>query len=319
MKRVLVTGGAGFVGHHLVCRLLEIGCIVHVLDDLSTGYKENVPKETVFFEGDIRDGTTVRKSMEQCDTVFHLAARVELQKSILNPSDCFSVNVTGTANIIEECLKKEGRRLVFASSCSVYPLHPAKPLAEDMATLGETPYALSKRMGEQAIEIFNALKELNACSLRCFNIYGPRQRVNSPYAAVIPKFIDLAIKGLPLTIYGEGNQTRDFISVEDVVDCYIRAAQSTVKGVYNLGTARATCIKELAEKIVMIERLSEIRYLPPVAGDASASLSDMELTHRIFGFLPKVNLIEGLESLYWSMKNCDCEDFSYLGEKGGLL
>jgi len=302
MDKVLVTGGAGFVGHHLVNRLLKLGYEVHVLDDLSSGTQSNIPAGTDFFQGDVRDASAVGKAMRGSQIVIHLAARVELQKSIIDPADCFAVNVTGTANIVTECLKMTNRRLVFASSCSVYPLNPDKSLSEDMATIGQTPYALSKRSGEQIINIYNRVKSLNACSLRCFNIYGPKQRADSPYAAVIPKFISLAIHGKFLTIYGSGEQTRDFVHVEDVVDYYILAAGSNAKGTFNIGTGEATSIRKLAEDIIKIEGTGEIHNHPIVPGDASSSQADISLSTMTFNHSPKITLWEGLRSLYCSMK-----------------
>jgi len=302
MEKVLVTGGAGFVGHHLVKRFLQMGWTVHVLDDLSNGTRSDVPSGAVFFEGDVRDADAVGKAMNDCQAVVHLAARVELQKSIIDPADCFSVNVTGTANVVAECLKMNDRRLVFASSCAVYPLNPGKPLTEDMATSGETPYALSKRSGEQIINIYNRMKGLNACSLRCFNIYGPKQRADSPYAAVVPKFIDLSLHGKPLTIYGSGEQTRDFVHVEDVVDCYIVAADSNAGGTFNVGTGEATSIKKLAEEVIKIEGAGEIMNLPAVPGDASSSRADISLTRATFNYSPKISLSRGLRSLYFAVK-----------------
>lgn len=300
MKKVLVTGGAGFVGHHLCIRLLEHGCEVVVLDDLSAGYKENVPRGAAFIQGDVCHPEALGRAMDGCDTVFHLAARVELQKSMIDPADCYAVNIIGTALVTMECLKREGRRLVFASSCAVYPLHHPGPLSEDMAAYGGNPYALSKRVGEETLEFYSQIKRLNACSLRCFNIYGPGQRIDSPYAAVIPKFISMAKKGEPLTVYGRGSQTRDFIFIQDVIDGYILAATNRAKGIFNVGTGASTPIKTLAETISGLEGKSKIVYLPARPGDASSSRADIGLAQKILNFSPKVSLAEGLESVYQS-------------------
>lgn len=301
---MLVTGGAGFVGHHLVHRLLELNFSVNVLDDLSTGLRNNVPMDASFFQGDIRDAGMVQQAMEGCDTVFHLAARVELQKSIIDPVDCLSVNVAGTAQIVTECLKAPNRRLVFTSSCAVYPLHPKSALSEEMATLGDTPYALSKRSAEQIIEFYHRLKGLNACSLRCFNIYGPGQPEDSPYAAVIPKFISRAIKGKSLTIFGDGNQTRDFIHVEDVIEGHLLAAQKPVSGVFNLGTEQSISINQLAEAIIEIKGEGKVEKFSARSGDATSSKADMSLNYKALGFEPKITLKQGLLSLYDSREKC---------------
>lgn len=307
MNKALVTGGAGFVGHHLSTRLLDLGCDVVVLDDLSTGYRENVPAQAEFVLGDIRNEEDVARAMAGCDTVFHLAARVELRKAIVDPADCYSVNVAGTARIVAQCLKQPGRRLVFASSCAIYPLHPEHPLKEEHAGTGETPYALSKFAGEQTLEIYSRLKGLSCCSLRCFNIYGPRQRADSPYSAVIPRFIDKALKGEPLTVYGDGRQTRDFISVADVVDGYLLAAESSATGAYNLATGEGSSIDMLADSIGDIAAESGFSpskvYRQAVDGDASASVADLSLANDVLKFFPKKRLKDGLTALFRHWKD----------------
>ncbi len=298
MNRILVTGGAGFVGHHLCKRLSGEGLAVNVIDDFSTGLRENVVEGVNLFEGDIRDKALLNRAAQGCDTIFHLAARVELQKSIVDPADCFSVNVEGTAGVVMEALKVDGRRLVFASSCAVYPLHPNSSLKEDMAVAGETPYALSKRAGEQILEIYNKIRKLNSCSLRCFNIYGPRQRPDSQYAAVIPRFMNMVIKGEPLTIYGDGLQARDFIHVEDVVEAYMCAAESTANGIFNAATGIATGIRELAGLIIRIHGKGEAVHLSSVPGDASFSLGNIDLIKKELRFNPKISLESGLDNLH---------------------
>jgi len=295
---VLVTGGAGFVGHHLSQALLNKGCRVRILDDLSTGRREQIPAKTEFIEGDIRDFKTVTRAVQGCDIVFHLAARVELQKSIVDPADCYSVNIDGTAQIVRAALQQKVRRLVFASSCAVYPLHPQSPLTEAMSTRGETPYALSKLAGEQTLEIYHRLEGLSACSLRCFNIYGPGQRPDSPYAAVIPKFIDRALRGDPLTINGAGLQTRDFIHVQDIVSGYLLAAASEIHGAFNLGTGTSTSILRLATVIAGFDGRSAISHLPALSGDASSSQADISSISKVLNFTPQMCLDEGLRELY---------------------
>ncbi len=301
-KTVLVTGGAGFVGHHLVRRLLKMNCRVHVLDDLSTGRRENVPEDAVFFEGDIRDLRDSAEAIQGCEAVFHLAARVELQRSVEDPVDCFSVNVDGTARIIEQALRYEVGRFVFTSSCAVYPLNSAEPLSEDMATIGDTPYALSKRAGEQILHIFGRLRGLCGCSLRCFNIYGPGQRLDGPYAAVIPKFISKAMRGEPLALNGGGTQTRDFIHVEDVVEAFLLAASQRDDGVFNTGTGRATSVRDLAVLIQQIEGKSSLVAKPALPGDAASSQANIGRIQKTFGFEPKQRLESAIPQLYNVMR-----------------
>jgi len=298
IKKALVTGGAGFVGHHLVQKLLELNCEVVILDDLSTGNIENASSKSTFIEGDIRDQESLSKAAMGCDTIFHLAARVELQKSIVDPVDCFSVNVTGTANVVMEALKERKRRLILASSCAVYPLHPEDALSEDMSTLGATPYAISKVVGEQILSFYQENSNLNACSLRCFNIYGPGQRADSQYAAVIPKYIESAKQGIPLKLNGGGLQTRDFIHVDDVVDAYILMSNNDVRGVFNLGTGVETSIKSLAEIVVGIEKKTDTIIAPSNSGDASSSFADISKIQAISNFKPKVLINDGIYALY---------------------
>jgi UDP-glucose 4-epimerase len=297
LNKILVTGGAGFVGHHLVKRLLELKCEVVILDDLSTGKLENIPNDTIFIEGDIRDDKKLSLAAAGCDTIFHFAARVELQKSIVDPADCFSVNITGTAKVVMETLKEPGRRLLFASSCAVYPLHPNVPLLETMSTSGNTPYALSKSYGEKMISFYEKIKGLNACSLRCFNIYGPRQRYDSPYAAVIPIFVSRAIANKDLILYGGGSQSRDFIHINDVIEAYILAAKSKLHGLYNIGTGQSTTIRALAEKIISLTGRGQIKEAPAKAGDASNSCADITKAKEELKFNPQINFENGINRL----------------------
>jgi nucleoside-diphosphate-sugar epimerase len=302
MKTALVTGGAGFVGSHLAKQLLEKGVRVIVIDDLSTGKLENLPVGVDFILGDIRKANDVRRALEGCDTVCHLAARVELQKAIVDPADCFSVNVEGTAQIVRGTLAQKGRRLIFASSCAVYPLHPDKPLSEDQAVCGTSPYSLSKRAGEETLVMYAALENLNACSLRCFNIYGPGQRPDSPYAAVIPKFVSRALRGEPITLNGGGKQTRDFIHVDDVVAAYLLAADKNITGVFNIGTGTATSVRTLGTIIQDIEGKSQLVDAPALPGDASSSQADICRAKEALNFQPKRNLKKGLNDLYQLMR-----------------
>jgi UDP-glucose 4-epimerase len=297
MGRVLVTGGAGFVGYHLVKRLIEEGHEVNVLDDFSSGQSENILPGSKLFKGDICDDGLLSQAVKNCQLIFHLAARVEIQSTLQIPSETFRVNIAGTAKVIEKALELKAR-LIFASSCSVYPLHPQKPLSENMATLGETPYALSKASSEKALEIFRKLKGLNVIALRFFNIYGPRQRPDSPYSAVIPKFFYLALKGKPLTIFGKGSQSRDFVHVNDAVDAYLLAAASEKGGIYNIGSGKDTKIIDLAQKIILLCAKGRIEHLPPVPLDASFSRGDIRRARKELGFAPKVDLEKGLREVF---------------------
>jgi UDP-glucose 4-epimerase len=297
LKKVLVTGGAGFVGHHLVKRLLELKCEVVIIDDLSTGLIGNISNDAIFVKGDILDDEKLSVAAKGCDTIFHLAARVELQKSIMDPADCFSVNVTGTSKVVMECLKNNDRRLIFASSCAVYPLNPTGFLKEEMAIYGNTPYALSKSFGEKILSFYIKNSGLNACSLRCFNIYGFGQRADSPYAAVIAKFISQAIAKQNLKLYGGGAQSRDFININDVINSYILAAKSNLSGPYNVGTGQPTSIYELSQKIISIIGDGKIENAPSKKGDALNSCADLTKIRNELGFNPEIDLESGLNLL----------------------
>ena len=293
--KVLVTGGAGFVGTHLVKRLLEGNNKVNVIDDLSTGKKQNIIDESTFFEGDIRENNLLAEAAKGCEVIFHLAARVELQKSIIDPSDCFSVNVTGTSNVIMETLKQKNRRLIFASSCAVYPLDPKTSLTEDMSNMGDTPYAMSKVMGENMMQFYHKVMGLNYSALRCFNIYGIGQRSDSSYAAVIPKFIDAAKRGKNLQLFGGGFQTRDFIYVDDIVDAYLLMAKSQKVGEFNVGTGNDISIKELAHIVInIVQSKSQIQNMPSKDGDATRSCSNIEKIKFASQFQPQFSLEEGI-------------------------
>jgi UDP-glucose 4-epimerase len=298
IKKALVTGGAGFIGSHIAHGLLAKGIDTVVLDDLSAGSENNIPKNARFIHADIRDSEKLREAISGCDTIFHLAARIDLQKSILDPDDCLSVNVAGTEEVIREACGVPGSKIIFASSAAVYPLNPQAPLREGDAGPGDSPYAFSKRASEQSLDTFARIAGHSAISLRCFNIYGPGQRVDGGYAAVIPKFIALAKAGKSITINGSGKQTRDFIHVSDVVACYILAAQSEASDVFNVGTGEATSVLRLAELIRGFEGKSPLEFRPANQGDASASLADLSHLRAHLGFQHQVSLEKGLRELY---------------------
>tara|TARA_B110000858_G_scaffold172921_1_gene204351 strand:- start:1201 stop:2106 length:906 start_codon:yes stop_codon:yes gene_type:complete len=297
MNKVLVTGGAGFVGHHLVNKLIDNSYDVVVLDDLSTGKINNINPKCTFIEGDIRNEDDIAKAINGCETIFHLAARVELQKTIINPIDCYSVNVIGTTNIIIEAIKNNSK-IIFASSCAVYPLNSNKPLSENNAVNAESPYAISKLLGEQTLEFYRKNSSLDSCSLRCFNIYGKKQNAESDYSAVIPKFIKQAKNGETLKLFNNGNQTRDFIYIDDVIEAYINIANSNANGIFNLGTGTETYIKDLANIIINIENKSLTENLPNIKGDAIRSCANISKIYSEIGFKPKHTLVEKLIYMY---------------------
>ena len=298
--KVLVTGGAGFVGHHLVNKLIKKGYDVSVIDDLSAGQKKRINNSVNFVQGDIRDSKALDLALEGCEVIFHLAARVEQQKSLEDPADCTSVNVTGTANLIKIAIKKNIKKLIFASSCAVYPLNPKHSLNESVNTIGSTPYSISKIAGEDLIRFYSETSHVKSSVLRFFNIYGPGQKADSVYSAVIPTFINLAKKGLDLPLNGGGTQTRDFIHISDVVNAYIVFLEKDIEGTYNIGTGKETSILELAKIIIDFEKKSKILDKIPIQGDASKSLANMTKTLNETKFSSLIDIRQGLRSLYFN-------------------
>ena len=298
MKNVLVTGGAGFVGHHLVKSLISIGYNVKVLDNLSTGRKENIDNRAIFVEGDIQNRELVLELTHDCDQVFHLAAFIQLQESIKRPIECFNNNIIGTVNIVQSSIKNKVKKIIFASSSSVYPLYSEEPFSEHMELDGESPYAISKIACERIIEFYCKNSNTSFCSLRFFNIYGKGQNVSSGYAAVIPKFIMLSKAGGDIPLFNGGKQTRDFINVKDAVDAYLKISQSDSCGIYNVGSGTETSIKTIADKIVSIENKSKIVELPKLDGDAIRSLANISKINQSVGFIPKIKFEDVLMELY---------------------
>ena len=296
MKKVLVTGGAGFVGSHLVNALVKKKIIVNVIDNLSTGKKKNLNKKAFFFKGDIRDKKILKKAINDCDTVFHLAAKTHLQESISKPSDCIEINVTGTANIIEECLKKK-ISIIYASSCSLYPLNYKKKISEKDPIKPSTPYALSKYLSEELLNFYSIKNKLRTCILRCFNIYGPNQTSNGFYSAVIPIFIKNAKKNNFLVLNNKGSQKRDFVYVEDVVNAYISCGMKKIKGTYNIGSGKSISIKNLANIIIKICKKGSKKNGPNLSFDAKYSCSDISLAFEKFNFKPNIKLTEGIKKI----------------------
>tara|TARA_S200000501_G_scaffold360696_1_gene388092 strand:- start:193 stop:1095 length:903 start_codon:yes stop_codon:yes gene_type:complete len=294
--KILITGGAGFVGYHLTKELLGLKHQVYILDDLSTGYKRNVLKKAKFLEDSILNEKIISKYVKKCDLIFHLAAKVELQKSIINPEECLEVNLVGTAILVKYCYKFK-KRLVFASSCSVYPNNIEKKLSENIILDPTTPYSISKAAGENLINFYSKNFFLNSVILRFFNIYGERQNVKSEYAAVIPKFIDNAIKNKQLKLFGHGKQSRDFINVKDVVNAYIKLGFSNKKGVFNVGSGESTTIKELANMIIKKASKGRIKNLPSLEGDAKFSCANINKIKSAINYSPKISLGEGLDNL----------------------
>ena len=302
MKRALVTGGAGFIGSNIVKRLLVLGIDCVVLDNLSSGYRENLLQGTTFIEGDIRDRITIEQAMFGCDLVFHLAASVGNKRSIEDPVFDSAVNLLGTLNVLEAARRHGIERIVFSSSAAVYGEMKNIPIRENHPQDPDSPYGISKLAAERMCLIYNKLFNMHNICLRYFNVYGLNQRFDS-YGNVIPIFVNHILNKQPLTIYGDGKQTRDFINVGDVAVANVHAAQSRdAKGVFNIGSATNVTISALARTIQDLSGIeTRIFYALPRPGDVQFSLADIKAANGAFAFVPNISLTTGLsEYIAWT-------------------
>ncbi len=296
----LVTGGAGFIGSHIVELLLERGESVRVLDNFSTGRRENLAgfsKKIELIEGDLRDTEAVRRAISNCSYVLHQAALPSVARSVQDPVTTHQVNVIGTINLLLAARDAGVKRVVFASSSAVYGDSPVLPKREDMPARPLSPYAVGKLAGEQYCRIFSQLYDMRCVSLRYFNVFGPRQNPNSQYAAVIPNFFKALCEGQAPVIDGDGDQTRDFTFVRNVTEVNLLACKAEVKGgeVMNIACGERTSINELLRLIQETLNVSkEPRHGPPRPGDVRDSLADIEMARRVVGYSPSVDLREGL-------------------------
>ena len=297
----LVTGGAGFIGSHLVEALLSAGCRVTVLDNLSTGNLGNlepVMDQITFYQNDIREPQILQKAADGCDVIFHLAAVVAVQQTIRDPVESAMVNEIGTINVLEAARAKNVRRVVLASSCAVYGDDPRLPKKESMTPKPASPYAVHKLSTEHYARVYFDLFGLQTVSLRFFNVYGPRQDPSSPYSGVISIFMAKAVSNQVPVIYGDGNQSRDFVYVKDVVKANLLAAGAdhSAGNVLNIGTGSSVLINQLWELIAQMGgQQSAPRYEPARSGDILHSVAGMEMTQSILNFKNDFTLEQGLE------------------------
>lgn len=305
-KDVLVTGGAGFIGSNLALALVQAGANVRVLDDLSTGSLDNLADhvdELEFMEGDIRDIDVLRSALEGQEIVFHLAALPSVPRSIEDPFTSSEVNAQGTLKVLLASRDAGIGRLVYASSSSIYGDSPALPKTEELPVDPKSPYALSKYCGERYCQLFHRLYGLETVCLRYFNVFGPRQDPASQYAAVIPRFITRALSGAPITIHGDGEQTRDFSYVENVVEANLLAAGApdAAGEVLNIACGQSTTVKQLAAFVSeKTGREVEIEWAPTRQGDVRDSLACIEKAHSVLGYRPGVDVYEGLaRTIHW--------------------
>ena len=300
MSKFLVTGGAGFIGSHIVEKLVRKNHFVRVLDNFSSGRRQNlegVIKRIELIEGDIRSADACIRATQGIDFILHQAALRSVPKSMNNPKEYNEVNINGTLNMLEASKKNKVKRFVFASSSSVYGDTDRFPEREDFTPQPISPYALTKLAGEQYCRIFSHHYGLDTVSLRYFNVFGPRQSLDDEYAIVIPKFITCMLKGQPPPIYGSGRQSRDFTYIDNVVEANILAAKkSNANGeVFNIASGKDYTILELVKILNKIMK-KDIRpkFLSPRPADVFRTLSDLSRSKRILGFRPKVDFLEGL-------------------------
>jgi UDP-glucose 4-epimerase len=292
--KVLVTGGAGFIGSHVVALLLKEGAEVQVFDSFISGKRERVPADAVIIEGDIRNKEALEQAMLGITHVVHLAAQVSVPASIEDPSYTHDVNVIGTKNVLEAARRAGVKRVVYASSAAVYGDHPELPKTEESPLQPKSPYAESKIENE-----VDALASgLSTAGLRFFNVYGPGQEAEHPYASVIPRWVAAAREGRPLELNGDGTQTRDFIHVHDVARAIILALKSTYIGICNVASGVETTLHSVLQDIRgTLGKEIPYEQKPARAGDIMRSVAQVDCARQEIGFEARIPLKEGLTSL----------------------
>lgn len=299
-RTCLVTGGAGFIGSHLVHRLVELGCAVRVLDNLSTGFLSNlegVADKIEWTEGDAADAKTVEQLADGCDYVFHLAAMASVPRSMADPLLCHAFTATSTVNLLTASAKCGVRRFVLASTSAAYGDAPfvAKRETDPLAPL--SAYAAAKLASENYCHAFYRGFGLETVALRYFNVFGPRQDPQSEYSAVIPRFVSMILSGDPPVIYGDGHQSRDFVYVKNVVDANLLAATvpEAAGGVFNIGCGGSTTLLELLNVLsdILGREITPI-HQPPRVGDVRDSLADITQARAVLGYQPAVSVADGL-------------------------
>jgi UDP-glucose 4-epimerase len=303
-QRVLVTGGAGFIGSNLVKHLIEDENSVTVLDNFISGYHSNLdPFPSVYIsEGDVRDKVAVEKAMQGVEIVFHLAASVGNKRSIEDPFIDAEVNIMGTLQVLEAARKEGVRKIVTSSSAAIFGELKTMPIKENHPVEPDSPYGCTKLCEEKLCLAYSKLYAIEAICLRYFNVYGPNQRFDA-YGNVIPIFVFSMLDDKPLVIYGDGEQTRDFVHVDDVVQANIKAADSVgVSGAFNIASGKNFTINHLVEIITKGNR-TKVKYDPERPGDVRHSLADLSLAHQKLNYTPTVELETGIEQyIDWARK-----------------
>lgn len=306
--KYLVTGGAGFIGSHIAHTLLERGDSVRILDNFSTGKRENIEVLTTQFgqdqleiqEGDVRNASDVGEAVSDIDIIFHEAAFVSVAQSMEEPQECFDANITGTSLLFDAARKAGVRRAVVASSAAVYGESDAMPLVEETPLQQKSPYAVSKRVNEMYAELFTNEFGFDVVMLRYFNVYGPRQRPDSMYAAAVPIFARRLLDGKPITVYGDGGQTRDLINVRDIVRANIVASEhpDAAGKIFNVCTGVETRLLDLLDVLYeMFPNAPKHEFAPPRAGDLYRSVGSKQKAKDVMGFEAQVSLEDGLKEV----------------------
>ena len=298
MKKVIVTGGAGFIGSHLVERLLEEECLVTVLDNFSNGRRQNLthlgsPKNLSVHEVDVSNLDKVLPHFKHVDWVFHLAALADIVPSIVKPLDYFRANVTGTVSVLEASRLSGVKRFVYTASSSCYGIAKVHPTPESADIQPQYPYALTKCLGEQATLHWSQVYKMPSISLRLFNVYGPRSRTTGAYGAVFGVFLAQKLAGKPYTVVGDGSQTRDFTFVTDVVDALIRAAESDVSGeIFNVGSGNTSSVNQLVSLLG-----GDVVHIPKRPGEPDTTFADIKKITQRLGWRPKVSFEKGVRTM----------------------
>ncbi|HEU5081055.1 MAG TPA: NAD-dependent epimerase/dehydratase family protein [Opitutaceae bacterium] len=297
--KILITGGSGFIGSHLA-EYFQGKAHVRILDNLRTGRRDNLAGLDVeFIEGSILDRPLVDEAMRGIDYVFHLAAMVSVPESVRRPEECTDLNVTGLVNVLEAAAREKVRKVVLSSSAAVYGDNPEVPKRETMPPEPRSPYAVTKLVGEYYCQLYTETRGLETAALRFFNVFGPRQDPRGAYAAAVPIFFQQALANQPITIHGDGGQTRDFIYVKDIVAANVFAATTRgMTGSFNAGYGGQVTILELAQRIIALcGSRSTIQHTPTRAGDVRHSRADISKL-RAAGFQPTGTLESGLSAMH---------------------
>ena len=305
--KIVVTGGAGFIGSHIVEHWISKNAEVHIIDNLRSGYLSNIeifPK-AIFHRGSITDRDLVFKVLKDTDYVHHLAGFVSVPESIEKPKECYEINVNGLINVLDASKEFGIKKIVFSSSAAIYGENPISPKTVSLKPDPKSPYGETKLEGESLLKLYNENEGVGATSLRYFNVFGPRQDPKSQYAAAIPIFIEKALKNEQIVIYGDGEQTRDFIFVKDVVLANILAATNEkVNGVFNVASGKAITINEIARIVIdELQSRSKIVYENERPGDIKHSLASINETEEQLAYHPEYDLMAGLKETIKYFKN----------------